>query len=171
MGSMIGEHWPVNGTLVWYYTICHRQVWLMARQLTPDEDDDNVAIGRFIHEHSYRRDRHELAVGNIRIDLMQASRDEVLIAEIKKSSRFLESARLQLKYYLFVLKSLGLDFKGVLLVPEERKRELVTLEEEDLVEIERIIGEIRRIIDSPAPPPAVRTRWCRPCAYAEFCWA
>jgi CRISPR-associated exonuclease Cas4 len=168
---MRGEHWPVNGTLVWYYTICHRQVWLMARQLTPDQDNDNVVIGRFLHENSYQRDKHELAVGNVRIDLMQATRDEVLIAEIKKSSHSLDSARLQLKYYLYVLKELGVELKGLLLVPEERMREEVRLTVADEDKIKQVIGEIEAIIDTPHPPAPVKTRWCRPCAYAEFCWA
>lgn len=40
----------VTGTLVWYYYICPREVWLMARQLTPDEDNPNIDLGRFIGE-------------------------------------------------------------------------------------------------------------------------
>lgn len=143
----------------------------MARKLEPDEENDNVVIGRFLHENRYPRDKHEVVVGHIKIDLVQASRGEVLIAEIKKSSRFLESARLQLKYYLFVLKELGVEVKGVLLVPEERTKEFVSLEKDDMEKIKKIIQEIRQIIDSPSPPPPVKTRWCRPCAYAEFCWA
>ncbi|NWF99168.1 MAG: Dna2/Cas4 domain-containing protein, partial [Nitrospirae bacterium] len=26
-------------TLIWYYYICHREVWLMSRQLTPWQDN------------------------------------------------------------------------------------------------------------------------------------
>lgn len=168
---MAGNHWPVNGTLVWYYTICHRQVWLMARQITPDEDEDNVVIGRFLHQNSYQRERHELVVGNVRIDLMQSNKGKTLIAEIKKSSRALDSARLQLKYYLYILKEIGVELNGVLLVPEERLRQEVSLEPADEVEIQKVIENIEKIINAPYPPALVKTRWCRPCAYAEFCWA
>lgn len=168
MGS---EHGPVNGTLIWYYTICHRQVWLMARHLTPDQENDNVVIGRFLHEKSYKRDKHELAVGNVKFDLMKASKDEVLIGEIKKSSRSLESARLQLKYYLYVLKELGVCLSGVLLVPEERLREDVNLTVADEIEIKKVIDKIEGIINASLPPFPVKTKWCHPCAYAEFCWA
>lgn len=145
------EYWPVNGTLVWYYAICHRQVWLMARKLEPDEENDNVVIGRFLHENRYPRDKHEVVVGHIKIDLVQASRGEVLIAEIKKSSRFLESARLQLKYYLFVLKELGVEVKGVLLVPEERTKEFVSLEKDDMEKIKKIIQESEKSSTPPHP--------------------
>jgi CRISPR-associated exonuclease Cas4 len=40
----------VNGTLVWYYSICKREVWLMSRNISPDQRDTNIDIGRFIHE-------------------------------------------------------------------------------------------------------------------------
>lgn len=162
---------PINGTLVWYFTICKRQVWLMSHQLTPDEEEDNVVIGRFLHENTYQRDKHEISVGNVKIDLVQVSKDQVLIAEIKKSSRSLDSARLQLKYYLYVLKQYGVEVQGMLLIPEERKRELVSLTSSDVEEIEGVISQIEEIVNLPLPPVPAKTRWCRPCAYAEFCWA
>ena len=39
----------VTATLVWYYYICHREVWLMGHQITPDQDDSNLELGRFVH--------------------------------------------------------------------------------------------------------------------------
>ncbi len=43
---MTGDSFParsseihVNGTLIWYYFICQREVWLMGHQLNPDEDN------------------------------------------------------------------------------------------------------------------------------------
>ncbi|MGC8937341.1 MAG: Dna2/Cas4 domain-containing protein, partial [Candidatus Methanomethylicaceae archaeon] len=29
---------PITGTLVWYFFICKREVWLMGHEITPDED-------------------------------------------------------------------------------------------------------------------------------------
>ncbi|MDK2856488.1 MAG: CRISPR-associated exonuclease Cas4 [Bacillota bacterium] len=162
---------PVNGTLIWYYTVCHRQVWLMARHLTPDEQDDNVVLGRFIHENAYRRDKHEILVGNIKIDLVRGARGNTLVGEIKKSSRAEESARLQLKYYLYVLKQYGVDLKGMLYFPEEKRNEIVELDEEGIKEVEMAIAGVKRVVSMPVPDPPKRVRWCRRCAYAEFCWA
>lgn len=162
---------PVNGTLIWYYTICPRQVWLMARQLTPDEHDDNIVLGRFLHEKAYLRDRHEVQVGNIKIDLVRGPQGEVIIGEIKKSSHARESARLQLKYYLYVLKGYGLDLKGVLLFPLEKEKEEVVLDDEGRKEVEAAVAGVRRILSLPLPPPPRKQKWCRPCAYAEYCWS
>lgn len=162
---------PVNGTLIWYYTICPRQAWLIARQMTPDENDDNVVLGRFLHEKTYNRDRHEVLVGNIKIDLVRGARGEVVIGEIKKSSHARESARLQLLYYLYVLKGYGLDLKGVLLFPLEKQREEIVLDAAGVEAVERAVAGVCAVVAQPFPPPPVKIKWCRPCAYAEYCWA
>lgn len=67
----------VTGTLVWYYYICHREVWLMGRQITPDEDDSNVELGRFLHQLRYGRDKKEINLGNINDFRYLFSRDKV----------------------------------------------------------------------------------------------
>lgn len=51
----------ITGTLIWYYFICHREVWLMARQINPDEDNPNVDLGRFIQEQTYPREKKKSA--------------------------------------------------------------------------------------------------------------
>lgn len=162
---------PVNGTLIWYYSICHRQVWLMARHLTPDEQDDNVVLGRFIHENTYQRDKHEILIGNIKIVLVRGAKGSALVGEIKKSSRAAASARLQLKYYLYVLRQYGVDLKGMLFFPEEKRNEEVVLDEQGIKEVESTIASVQKIVAAPAPDLPQKTRWCRSCAYAEFCWA
>ena len=41
---------------LWYgTTICKRQVWLMARGVEADKDDESLALGRLIDESSYKR--------------------------------------------------------------------------------------------------------------------
>lgn len=44
---MIDQMISVTGTFIWYYYICKREVWLISRQLSPDERDENVEWGRF----------------------------------------------------------------------------------------------------------------------------
>lgn len=168
----LSEELRVTGTLVWYYSICHRQVWLMSRQLVPEQENDNVVIGRWLHEQSYSRERHEVSLGNIKIDLIHSGKGKTLVGEIKKSSKSEAAARLQLQYYLYELRRrYGLDLNGLLLFPEERKREKIVLDSTAAAAVERAVTEIRNIIKSDIPPPPRKTRWCRPCAYRDFCWA
>jgi len=47
----------LTGTLIWYYYICPREVWLMARELVPDQEDPFIEIGRILSGESYKRER------------------------------------------------------------------------------------------------------------------
>ena len=74
----------VSGTLVWYYYICPREVWLIGHQIAPDQDDANVSLVRFIQDYSCPRERKELAVGNSKMDVFKLESGELLIGEVKK---------------------------------------------------------------------------------------
>ncbi|WP_218185382.1 CRISPR-associated protein Cas4 [Calditerricola satsumensis] len=161
----------VNGTLVWYWAICKRQVWLMARQITPSHDDDNLRIGRTLHEEAYGRDRKEVRVENLALDLMRTPEGDVVVGEVKKSSRYAESARLQLTYYLYRLQKLGVTAKGRLHFPLERRTEEVVLDEAAAERMAEVEKEIAALVAKEDPVPAVWCKWCRKCAYRELCWA
>jgi len=161
----------INGTLIWYYYICPRETWLMARHITPDEHDENIEWGRFLHEHSYGRDDKEIAVGNIKIDLLEKENGDLVIGEVKKSSKYLQSAKMQLLFYLSELKKLGIEAEGRLMFPEERKNIEIHLDEEAQEELNCACKDIANIVESELPPQPVRIHWCTNCAYAEMCWA
>jgi CRISPR/Cas system-associated exonuclease Cas4 (RecB family) len=36
---------PITGTLLWYYAICKREVWLMAHSIAPDEENQALEMG------------------------------------------------------------------------------------------------------------------------------
>jgi len=168
---MSEQEFSVNGTLIWYYYICKRQVWLMAHSLTPDQENDRISQGRAIHEYRYPRDKKEINLGNVRIDLVRSEKGQLVIGEIKKSSRFLTSATRQLQFYLLQIEKMGIEARAELLIPEEKQRIEVTLNEETRMELEKVEHEIIDIIEKPTPPLANKVKWCKPCAYAEFCWA
>ena len=120
----------VSGTLVWYYYICPREVWLIGHQITPDQDNANVSLGRFIQNYSYPRERKELAVGHSKMDVFKIAGGELIIGEVKKTSKYRRSARMQLAFYLDELKQRGVNAKGELRFPREKQREEVLLDEE-----------------------------------------
>ncbi len=161
----------VTATLVWYYYICHREVWLMGHQITPDQDDSNLELGRFIHEQRYERDKKEINVGNIKFDIMRRDGEDIVIGEIKKSSHFTESSKMQLAFYLKELKQRGIKARGELFFPEERRKEKVDLTAELERELDKVERDILRLIYLELPPAPEKIKWCRRCAYAEFCWS
>lgn len=161
----------VNGTLVWYYAICKREVWLMSRNITPDQKDTNIEIGRFLHETYYNRTKKEIEFGNVKFDVLLNTKDELIIGETKKTSKFQEASTMQLLYYIRELKRAGINAKGVLLYPEERKRLEVELTEEKSMLLEKAENEIERIINDTTPPPVVKNKYCKSCGYREYCYA
>lgn len=165
------EEISVNGTLIWYYYICKREVWLMSRSIVADQDNKHMDIGRFIHENSYSRDKKEVSIGNIKVDIIKKNNGNVLIGEMKKSSKFKESARMQLAYYLYKLKEYGIDGQGVLMFPKEKKRIEIELDDELIDEIKTVEKEILKIIYNEYPMEPKKINFCRNCAYNEFCWS
>ncbi len=168
------EHLEFNltGTHIWYYYCCPREVWLMLRQVNPDEDDPNLYLGRFIHEMSYARDKNkEISLGNIRLDIVRQDKEGLVIGEVKKSSKYAKSARMQLGFYLLELKERGIEAKGELFFPKERKKEEVALTEDMEKELLETMEKIRGIALLERPPQPQKIHFCRNCAYKEFCWA
>jgi len=161
----------VTGTHIWYYYICKREVWLMIHQIEANQDDENMLIGKLIGEHSYKREKKEVDLGNAKLDIIRTEDGQVVVGEVKKSSRFIESASKQLLFYLLQLKEMGIEAWGELMIPEEKKKIDVILDEKSTAEIMDAIEEITKIAESELPPEPVKIKYCRKCAYSEFCWA
>ena len=161
----------VNGTLVWYYNICKREVWLMSHNITPDQDDSNIAIGRFIHETSYSRNKKEISFGNVKFDILYKDENEIVIGETKKTSKFMTASKYQLLYYLQVLEEAGIKAKGMLLYPEEKKKVEVVLDDSARNKLQTIVEQIKQIIKLDTPPEVKLCKYCNTCGYKEFCYA
>ena len=161
----------VTGTLVWYYAICPREAWLMAHEIEPERDFELLAEGRLNQEAHYKRATKELALPGMRLDQVRREGEQPIVSEVKKSSRFLPATRMQLGYYLWRLAEEGMEASGEILVPDERKREVMDLTPELREEVEQMVANIEALVREPAPPPAKKISFCKKCAYAEFCWS
>lgn len=161
----------INGTLIWYYYICPREVWLMSRHLNPSQENPFIEIGRLISNESYKHERKEVRVENIALDILKNIDGEVVIGEVKKSSKYEKSAKMQLCYYLLRLKSLGITAKGILLFPKEKKKIQIELTQEIEEELEKTVANIKAIIEMPIPPSAKKIVFCSKCGYNGFCWS
>ena len=144
----------------------------MAHELNPNEDNTFLEIGRLLSQETYKRERKEITVGNLKMDILKKGKDgRMIVGEIKKSSRFQKSAVNQLSFYLYRLKKMGVQATGELLIPKEKKRITVVLDEDKEKELKKAFSSIEKIIKQERPPEAVKIRFCRNCAYQEFCWA
>ena len=158
-----------TGTHINYYFICHRKLWFFSNHIFSEHNSDTVRLGKLLHEESYSGKRKEYQFGPVKVDWLDLK--EKVIHEVKKSDK-VENAHLwQLKYYLYYLRENGAgEFTGELNYPRLNKKQTVTLEDEDVQEIRRIIAEIEKIISAPKPPPIeVDKRICKSCSYFELC--
>jgi len=166
----MSEH--ITGTLVWYAMICEREVWLMAHEVEPDRDDARLEWGRFLGEMVYPRSRQrEISLPGMKLDLVERQGTRLIVGEVKASSRFREASRMQVLFYLWRLRQMGVEAEGELRFPEERRRERVVLDEEGEAQLRRVMDRVEAIMRRPTPPPPKRIRYCRSCAYREFCWS
>lgn len=161
----------VTGTLIWYYYICQRKVWLMSRQIVADQSDENMDWGRFLHENAYSREKKEIAWDSIKMDTLSNVKGQLVVAEVKKTSSYLQSAKMQVLFYLYNLKKAGVDALGELRFPEEKRREPVVLDDTAEEKIKEAIQNIRGIMAREKPPKPEKIKFCGKCAYREFCWA
>lgn len=164
------EH--ITGTLVWYAMICEREVWLMAHEMEPDRDDARLAWGRFLEEMAYPRSRkRQITLPGMKLDLVEREGTRLVVGEVKASSRFREASRMQVLFYLWRLREMGIEAEGELRFPEERRRERVVLDAEAEARLRAVLERVEALMARPTPPPVRRIRYCRVCAYREFCWS
>jgi len=166
----------VTGTLMSYVGICDRKIWLAGHAIEGYHDHELLALGRLLAETAYVRERKELALPGMKVDVLRrrpadADEDEALvIGEVKRSPRAQHAQRLQLGYYLLRLREAGLHVRGELRYPEQRRVEPVELTPELEAAVRHAIQQVEELLQLPQPPPPVRIPACRNCAYYEFCW-
>lgn len=163
------EQLKTTGVKINYLHVCERKLWLFDRGIGMEQTSDKVLLGKLLGEYSYpREDTRDVMIDNlIRIDIL----DDETIREVKYSNRLAEADRAQLLYYLYYLKRLGMEKKGIINYPKMRRREEVVLTPEAERMIEDDLRKIKEITSSDRPPALRRKPYCRKCAYYEFCWA
>lgn len=159
----------VGGVHIQYYFVCHRKLWLYAKNLGLEEEHERVLDGKLLHEKSYERaNKKELFVdGNFKIDAL----DGEYVREVKLSSKMTKADKYQLLFYLYQLKKRGLERKGLVSYTKEKKTEEIVLTEKYEKELDKIEAEIRQIINFSSPPKLVKKKYCKSCAYFDFCFA
>ncbi|MCX7757923.1 MAG: CRISPR-associated protein Cas4 [candidate division WOR-3 bacterium] len=161
----------ITGTLIWYYNICKREVWLLAHEITPDPDNQLIQLGSLVHSEAYPQEKKGWETAGMKIDIIKRVGKQIIVGEIKKSDRFLEAAKMQLLFYLYQLKQKGIDATGELLLPVQKKRIPVEFELGDEEKLRKAICEIKEIVKMPYPPPVNKNKFCNKCGYKYFCYA
>ncbi len=159
----------ITGVMLYYYEVCKRKLWYFYNEIQMEQGNENVEIGKAIDEETYKRDKKHINIDNIiNIDFI---RSKGILHEVKKSNKIEEASILQVKYYLYFLKKREVDnIKGKIDYPLLKQSIDVELTDQDIILIEGILEDIKKIVALKNPPPLEKKKICKSCAYYDLCF-
>jgi len=163
----------ITGTMINYYFHCKRHLWLFVHSIRMEENSETVKIGKFISENTYSREDHEIKIENDDYEIVIDFYDQKsrIIHEIKKSTKMEILHLWQLKFYIFVMKEMGINsLKGEINYPKLKQKISVTLDESDIDILEKTIEDIKTIINYTKPPNTINEPFCKQCSYYDLCY-
>ena len=113
----------VTGVMVQYYTACKTELWYFANNISYNDEDENIRIGRMIHKDSFENEKKEIQIDNcISIDYVKNEKNDVVIHEIKKSSKLIEPVKDQVLFYMWYLKNKGIQYSCHYYISQRKKK-------------------------------------------------
>lgn len=161
------EDFKVQGIKVNYYYICKRKLWLFSKGITMEDKSDRVLQGKLVHEGSYTR----IKTREIMIDeLLKIDIIDDYIREVKITSKMSLADEMQLLYYLYYLKNMGIQKTGIINYVKEKRRVVINLDEKKEREIINALKDINKITSLDKPPKVEKLPYCKKCSYYELCY-
>jgi len=159
----------ITGTLVNYYATCPREAWLYSRHIHAEQDDENMLMGKTLAELKETK-LQDFPFSYLKFDRIEKRRGHYMITEHKKSMKNPEAAKMQLLFYLYVIK-MGLKLKVVNgKVVSGRKAILVEGNDENMKRMETLLEEMSLFLSQEHPPLADKIKFCKLCAYRNYCF-
>jgi CRISPR-associated exonuclease Cas4 len=172
---------PLTATHINYNIVCQRKLWLFSHDVVMEQTSDVVFEGKLIGENSYtqRAERYtEISMQatfqgielSAKIDFYDARNR--IVHEVKKSDKLEQAHIAQIKFYLYILETNGINSpEGILEYPKLRQTlNIPPLSPEDKKEIETWILETQNILEQDSCPPIIKKTYCKTCSYHDFCF-
>jgi CRISPR-associated exonuclease Cas4 len=173
----------ITATLLNYYLLCHRKMWLHAHAIRMEHTSDVVYEGKLIGETTYpqRAERYT----EVEISVEPTIPDGIGLAakidfydpyngvvhEVKKSAARERAHIAQVQFYMYVLRRNNIKAEyGIIEYPKLRQTERVELDRVGEIVLENWISDVSRIIECEQCPPLLPKSRCRSCSYFDFCW-
>ena len=158
----------ITGTLVNYYITCKREAWLYAHNIHANQEDENMLMGKALADIK-ENGLQAFAFSNLKFDKLSKQRGHYLITEYKKSLKNPEAGKMQLLFYIYLLK-IGLNLKEVKGKLISGKT-VIAIEDsaENFTKIETILNDIVTLVNEPKPPKFSPQKICESYAYRDYC--
>lgn len=158
----------ITGTLVNYYFTCKREAWLYSRHIYADQNDENILIGKALADIK-EKNLHKFAYSNLKFDKISKENGHYLITEYKKTLKNPNAAKMQLLFYMYILK-MNLKLKKVQgKVISGKKVIFIDDLSDEFLKMDEYLDEITSFINLENVPKFVETKLCAKCAYFSYC--
>jgi CRISPR-associated exonuclease Cas4 len=160
----------ITGVTVQYYVTCRREAWLFAHKIAPDQEDENILMGRALARIKEEKQLDDFPFSNLKFDKISKERGHYVVIEYKKSLKNPEGAKMQLLFYMYLLKK-NLQLKKVDGRVISGKTVLfVEGSEENFEKMRLLLDEMSRFLARPVPPVPEPIPFCKSCGYRNYCF-
>ncbi|HAV39613.1 MAG TPA: CRISPR-associated protein Cas4 [Aquificaceae bacterium] len=160
-----------RGTQVAYYVVCQRKLWLFTKGISFERESEYVQLGKLLDEISFSREKvEEFTYEPVSIDFF-STKEGLVVHEIKHSSALEPAHILQVKYYIYYLKTKGIKVShGIIHYPKQKKLLKVEFDEKDEELINEVVSKMDEVVRKEIPPKVINKPYCKKCAYWEYCY-
>lgn len=159
----------INGTLINYYVTCKREAWLYSRKISANQNDENILMGKALAQLK-EENLQEFPFSNLKFDRIGKQRGHYLITEYKKSMKNPNGAKIQLLFYMYLLKN-SLKLKVINgKVISGKKVIYVEGSPQNFEELEKLLSEIKYFLQTLSPPQPKKIVFCKSCGYRDYCF-
>jgi len=159
----------ITGTEMAYLYICPRKLWLFHNGIRPENEHVNVQIGRLIQETTFSHHEKEIPLGEIGV-IDWAEFKHGRIHETKKGKCPGDAEIAQTRYYLWWLRRNGANIDTCIIhYPKQKETKELKWDDSMSIDVENDLKCAREIIGLTVPPEFKELKYCRSCAYFDFC--
>lgn len=161
----------ITGKEIEYLHVCIRKLWLFHNGIRPEMENQNVQIGMLIGGTTFPRHEKEIPLGEIGV-IDWAEFKHGRIHETKKSKCPENAEIAQTRYYLWWLRRNGAHI-DTCIIHYRKQKETRELKWDDSmsIDVENDLKRAREIIELTVPPDFNELKYCKSCAYFDFCIA
>lgn len=159
----------MTGVMIYYYFICERKLWYFINEISMEQNNELVSIGKILDETTYIREKKNIMIDNtINVDFIK---NGAILHEVKKTKSIEEAGIWQVKYYMYYLENRGVkNVQAKIDFPLLRETKEITLEPNDRKVLENVIKNIEELARKEGPPQRIESKICKKCAYYDLCY-
>jgi CRISPR-associated exonuclease Cas4 len=136
-----------------------------------DQNNENITIGRALASlNDDFQNNHFLS--NMNFDRLEKRKNGWLAIEHKKSLKNKIGAISQLQFYIYLINISKINMKIIkAIIQTKSTKVIVDISDKIMLEVENNFLEIEKLIKLNKPPLFKEIKFCKKCAYNDYCFS